>query len=856
MAPKTMAPKAAPKKEPAKRKAEEAEEEPSKKEAKKEEVEETSEKEKNAATDSRAVLKSAVSFNSVDTTLNVVPAMDGKVLMSLTEGGMQYLVAGARATVGVKAGRYMFEVKIIEALNPAESSQGVLGRVPQPRQLVKLGFSTAASSLILGDSDESVFFDSEGFFTSSRQKHKTSQPFTRDQALAVVLNLDSKSPNANTISLFRDGARISDPQPLPDSLKGKPLFPHICFRNVTVQVNMGPEPFKALPFKCRTVQGAAAADVLETTVPKDAKYEIVLPVCLPDEGTFDWLDSYLEKNPKFIELSDRKVQDWALSSGLPKPKPGLTASNDKPTFAYGLTGMDDSSIPKVVKSITTTVQRNYVVMEVKSNLIADERKAILKRYSAPCYKKVAHVVIGTPKPDFKKVVLAKLLEAKQEKADAEWHVKKAEQDRLKQTKKRQKEMAKLQKEAEAKRQKLMQEFKKRQEEEAKKKAEEEAKKKAEAGEAEAMEVETKEEDAKQEVKEEEMKVEQTETKEEPKEEEEEEEEVDELGEEPPKVELTDEEKNVLFRPKIGHGDLAPAIMSKFFADFSLPEKAEGFDEIIFEWANASQSKEHLRKWILETKQNSKIEDLQPSQYFKDKLAAWQKQYTEWQGKQAKFKISPPKKEPEPKDGDNEEKEKKMALDIFSVEDVSDIGNGEPLFAHFGPEDWTLLQMRYELHLLQDAFKKDVNDPDREKIPEPHLTFYYSRYFGKALNPKTFGFSTNAELLDLVKDTVTLSGEPVFFSSQLSEEVDTADIFVKFTEDGRRERKRRSDAGDESAKLKFTPPLTPAVAATRPPLAAGIPATQVAAARPPLAATFGKGPIPAYGKGAAWGKGRW
>lgn len=29
--------------------------------------------------------------------------------MSLNEGGMQYLIAGARANVGLKGGRYMFE---------------------------------------------------------------------------------------------------------------------------------------------------------------------------------------------------------------------------------------------------------------------------------------------------------------------------------------------------------------------------------------------------------------------------------------------------------------------------------------------------------------------------------------------------------------------------------------------------------------------------------------------------------------------------------------------------------------------------------------------------------------------------
>ena len=36
------------------------------------------------------------------------------VITSLKDGGFRYLMAGVRASVGAKAGRYMFEVKILE----------------------------------------------------------------------------------------------------------------------------------------------------------------------------------------------------------------------------------------------------------------------------------------------------------------------------------------------------------------------------------------------------------------------------------------------------------------------------------------------------------------------------------------------------------------------------------------------------------------------------------------------------------------------------------------------------------------------------------------------------------------------
>merc|ERR1719453_2553782 len=125
-----------------------------------------------------------------------------------------------------------------------------------------------------------------------------------------------------------------------------------------------------LPFKCHMIQGAAAADVVTgpSKEPSDGKYEVVLPVAFPDEGTFDWLDTFLEKNPKYVELSDRKIIDWAKSSGL-WPKGGWKASNDKPNVSFGVPAVDDFGVRKVIAAVAPVVPRNYLVMEVKSNLI-------------------------------------------------------------------------------------------------------------------------------------------------------------------------------------------------------------------------------------------------------------------------------------------------------------------------------------------------------------------------------------------------------------------------------------------------------------------------------------------------------
>merc|ERR1740117_1088364 len=147
---------------------------------------------------------------------------------------------------------------------------------------------------------------------NNKKKNRCSLAFGRDDVLAVVLNLDAASPNANTISLFKNGKRACQPQQLPDDLKGKTLYPTVSFNSATVHVNFA-APGAALPFKCRTMEEVSAKDgsLKKYAAPEGGKYSVLFPVSLPDEGSFDWLDSFLEQNPDYTEISDRAFADWA-----------------------------------------------------------------------------------------------------------------------------------------------------------------------------------------------------------------------------------------------------------------------------------------------------------------------------------------------------------------------------------------------------------------------------------------------------------------------------------------------------------------------------------------------------------------
>jgi len=224
----------------------------------------------------------------------------------------------------------------------------------------------------------------------------------------------------------------------------------------------------------------------------------------------------------------------------------------------------------------------------------------------------------------------------------------------------------------------------------------------------------------------------------------------------------------------------------------------------------------------------------PGKWFTEEFKKWNASVAEWKKLQGSWKnpvqrkalLAAKKKKAEGEEGDKTEDKAPMEvnaedLDVFAVEDVKDIGSGEPLFANFVYEDWALLSLRYELHMLVHAFRKDLDDPERPGFTEKHLSFYFQKYFKKPFIAKSFGVSDFASLLELIKDVAGLEANNSIVKAQLSDDT-PAENFVKLTEDHRRERERRLDAGDESAKLVFTrqagptapqgpPPARPATA---------------------------------------------
>merc|ERR1711920_485122 len=269
----------------------------------------------------------------------------------------------------------------------------------------------------------------------------------------------------------------------------------------------------------------------------------------------------------------------------------------------------------VVQAVAPIQQRNYVVMEVKSNLMKEERKEALTRWCS--FKRTAAVMLGEPPAHLKKRAQALTLKQKQEASDAEFEIKQTEEKRKKLLEKRQKQLEKDRKKALKQQKKMQEAMKKRIEDEKKKKAGEENKEGDE--EKEEEKVEEKEESEEEE-------------------DEKEDEEMDDATEQPPKVELSADEQKQFFR-KGQVSDLTGYVLNTSFTKFTTPGKEEGFDDIRYEWHKGDVCKQYLRTWVQDRKLTTRVEDLTPSEWFSNKWKDWQKSLQSWHGKQNQYKAA-------------------------------------------------------------------------------------------------------------------------------------------------------------------------------------------------------------------------
>merc|ERR1711865_915535 len=120
----------------------------------------------------------------------------------------------------------------------------------------------------------------------------------------------------------------------------------------------------------------------------------------------------------------------------------------------------------------------------------------------------------------------------------------------------------------------------------------------------------------------------------------------------PKVDLTDEELKMFFKP-VAVADISSGAMGAAFSQFAIPTKDEGFAEVKYDWQNEKASQEYLKKRVSGLKITARVDELKPSEWFKTKEGEFRKLVEEWQTKQKSFASKKKEKKPDGAGGEEE-----------------------------------------------------------------------------------------------------------------------------------------------------------------------------------------------------------
>ena len=554
-------------------------------------------------------------------------------MTSLASEPFQHLLSGARASHGIKKGaRVYFECQIFElytdwnakfivggsVLNHDSTDAGLTAnRVIGPVE------GTCGFDIFRG----SCFMNGEKSTLENTPKHNEIFDYVSG-VYGVFINRTDNGDGANSISLFKNGKRISHPQKLPESWNDQAIFPTVSFAGCGVLTNFGsaaPKLWSPPSFKVRTLQTSTVKDVAKSSVPSpgivvkgrgkkadEGKIECMVHVGVPDQATYDYLDQmYTTDFAKYLEISDRAVAAWAKASeaktfdkwNVPteEKKAAAESSNDQPALFTGVAAIDNYAATKIMMNVAACLKRPVVIAGVEKNLQSVRRDEILSKFSASHFKKIAQVAIGEPDKAFVKLQEELTRAHLQRIKDKQISLKRVTVQRDRDTESKQRE---------AKRKRIKAEREKKKAEEAKKK-EEEAKE-AKEGEEEVPEKDTEmaepeqeEEDPLEGIPEPELKP---------------------IEEEVPS-ESVEVPEDIVWRTHKSAADCLPNKLSQSFAKFSCPTKEEGFDEIVNVFAKSNPA-EYLSNW-LRTQKLKHPTDIKPGDEFTEQFECFNQQVQQW-----------------------------------------------------------------------------------------------------------------------------------------------------------------------------------------------------------------------------------
>uniref|UniRef100_A0A669EED6 Si:ch211-107m4.1 n=1 Tax=Oreochromis niloticus TaxID=8128 RepID=A0A669EED6_ORENI len=207
------------------------------------------------------------------------------------------LWSGCRLTHGVQQGRVGFEVRLERKLLTAQPDDH---EVREPYGL-RVGWSVADSSLLLGEDELSFCYDGRGKKVSDRKEENFGEPFSEGDIIGCYASFSSDG--AVELSFHKNGRFVGVAFSTDTSvLRGRALFPHVLCKSCSFKLLLDPaaQPWYPGPPGFTPLATLPPGQrVCSTSGPTSrAQCEVVLMVGLPASGKSVWARNYMKQHPE------------------------------------------------------------------------------------------------------------------------------------------------------------------------------------------------------------------------------------------------------------------------------------------------------------------------------------------------------------------------------------------------------------------------------------------------------------------------------------------------------------------------------------------------------------------------------
>lgn len=305
---------------------------------------------------------SLVVLDKYNSDLHLKIAADGLSGKPLEDEGFSYLLSGVRATWGVTTGKVYFECKVT-ALASVE-----LPDAEDPKNVVRVGWSTDSANLQLGEDKLSYGYDSSGKKVTDSEFAEYGQTFGAEDVIGCYLDLESEP---KTISFSKNGEDLGVAYELTDSLEEKALYPHVLIKNAEFSVNFGSQEEPWFPAKegYTFMQSVGEEFLVHGTrgPPTKKECEVIMMVGLPGSGKTTWVNKQVDENP------DKKYNVLGTNSIMEKMKiMGVARKRD----VGGYSKLMDKAAKCLHRlfELAPSKKRNYILDQTNVYLSAQKKK--------------------------------------------------------------------------------------------------------------------------------------------------------------------------------------------------------------------------------------------------------------------------------------------------------------------------------------------------------------------------------------------------------------------------------------------------------------------------------------------------